>query len=104
MTTKLRVTVVKKFSPEEIFGHEMVKHDGRPIQPCSYELGKEFIVDHHLDRPKNFCGQAWQDLYTTLMIYYYGGDYNYPEPGVTYQPCGDGMRMVVFKIEKIETQ
>jgi uncharacterized repeat protein (TIGR04076 family) len=101
MTTKLRVTVIRKFSPEEIFGHEILR-DGKPIQPCSHEIGEAYIVNHHLDRPKGFCGQAWQDLYTTLMIYYFGGDCNYPEPGVTYQPCGDGMRTVIFKIEKIE--
>jgi uncharacterized repeat protein (TIGR04076 family) len=100
MTTKLRVTVIKKFSPVEIFGHEIMR-DGKILQPCGHKEGDEFIVDHHLDRPKDFCGQAWQDLYTTLMIYHFGGDYNYPEPGVTYQPCGDGMRTVIFKIEKI---
>jgi len=26
----------------------------------------------------------------------------YPEPGVTYQPCGDGVKPVVFKIEKLQ--
>lgn len=99
---RVKITVVKRFSPEEIFGHEIMKESGGKIVRCSYEDGQEFIVDSHLDRPEGFCGQAWQDLYTTLMIYYYGGDYNYPEPGVTYQPCGDGMRPVIFKIEKIE--
>ncbi len=100
MKKKLKLTVMKKFSPEEIFGHEILR-DGKTIPPCSYDVGTEFIVDHHLDRPKDFCGQAWQDLYTTLMIYYCGGDYNYPEPGITYQPCGDGIRPVIFKIEKM---
>jgi uncharacterized repeat protein (TIGR04076 family) len=52
--------------------------------------------------PKDFCGRAWNDMYTTLMVYYCGGDYDYPEPGVTYQPCGDGIRPVIFKIEKIK--
>jgi uncharacterized repeat protein (TIGR04076 family) len=101
MTTKLKVTVFKKFSPEDIFGHEVLAR-GKTLQACNHQVGDEFIVDHHLDRPKDFCGQAWQDLYTTLMIYYFGGDYNWPEPGVTYQPCGDGMRTVIFKIEKMD--
>ena len=100
MTMKLKITVMKTLSPEEIFGHEVLL-DGKEIQPCSYEVGKEFIMDHHLNRPEDFCGRAWQDLYTTLMTYYYGGDYNYPEPGITYQPCGDGIRPVIFKIEKM---
>ena len=100
MKTKLKITVMKKFGPEEIFGHEILRN-GVPIPPCSYEVGTEFIVDDHLNRPKDFCGQAWQDLYATLMVYYNGGDYNYPELGVTYQPCADGIRPVIFKIEKL---
>jgi hypothetical protein len=36
------------------------------------------------------------------MVYYFGGDYEWPAPGVTYQPCGDGVKPVVFKIEKLE--
>ncbi|MFW9962563.1 MAG: TIGR04076 family protein [Candidatus Sifarchaeia archaeon] len=100
MTNKLKITVMRTCTPEEIFGHEILR-DGKPIRACSYEAGEEFIMDNHLDRPKDFCGQAWQDLYTTLMIYYYGGDFDYPEPGVTYQPCGDGIRPVIFKIEKM---
>jgi uncharacterized repeat protein (TIGR04076 family) len=100
MTAKVKITVVKTFSPEDIFGHEILR-DGKAIQACSYKVGQEFIMDHHFNRPKDFCGQAWQDLYNTLIIYYCGGDYNYPEPGVTYQPCGDGIRPVIFKIEKL---
>ncbi len=102
MKSKVKVTVVKKFSPEDVFGHEMIRENGEKILPCSYKEGQEFIVDHHFDRPKDFCGQAWQDIYTTLMIYHFGGDYAYPKSGVTYQPCGDGMRPVIFKIEKID--
>ena len=100
MKTRLKITVMKKFSPEEIFGHEILRN-GEPIPTCSYEVGREFIMDNHLNRPKDFCGQAWQDLYSTLMVYYNGGDYDYPEPNVTYQPCGDGVRPVIFKIEKV---
>lgn len=101
MVTKLKITVMKTCSPEEIFGHRMLR-DGKTIQACSYEVGEEFIMDNHLDRPKGFCGRAWQDLYTTLMTYHCGGDYDYPEPGITYQPCGDGIRPVIFKIEKMD--
>jgi len=101
MANRVKITVIKRFSPEEVFGHEVLK-EGKPIPRCSYEVGEEFIVNDHLNKPEMFCGQAWQDLYNTLMIYYYGGDYNYPRPSVTYQPCGDGIRPVIFKIEKID--
>jgi uncharacterized repeat protein (TIGR04076 family) len=102
MTTKLKVTVVRKFSPEDVFGPDHgVTYYGGEIPACGLELGQEFIVEDHRFMPEGFCGRAWHDLYTTLMIYYYGGDIEYPELGVTYQPCGDGVKPVVFKIEKM---
>ena len=80
-----------------------MKWNGEVLGACSsHNVGEEFIVDHHLNRPDGLCGRVWQDLYTTLMMLYWGGDWEYPEPGLTYQPCGDGVRPVIFKIEKLE--
>ena len=90
MTTRLKVTVIKMFTPEDVLGPDHgITYNGDPLQPCGHQVGEEFIVDHHLNKPEGLCGRAWQDLYTTLMVYYFGGDYNWPAPGVTYQPCGD---------------
>lgn len=103
METKLKITVVKKFRPEDILGHEVKREDtGETLSYCGHEVGEEFVMDNHLNRPEGLCGRAWHDLYTTLMTYYCGGDYEYPKPGVTYQPCGDGLRPVIFKIEKMK--
>jgi uncharacterized repeat protein (TIGR04076 family) len=102
MIAKLKITVVKMFSPEDVFGpNHGITYNGGEIPACGLNLGQEFIVDDHRGKPEGFCGRAWHDLYTTLMIYYNGGDMEYPEPGVTYQPCGDGVKPVVFKIEKM---
>ena len=103
MTSKLKVTVIRKFTPEDVFGpNHNITYNGGEIPACPLELGREFIVGDHRDRPEGFCGRAWHDLYTTLMAFYYGGDMEWPEPGATYQPCGDGVKPVVFKIEKLE--
>ncbi|MGY5880759.1 MAG: TIGR04076 family protein [Candidatus Thorarchaeota archaeon] len=102
MVSKLKVTVIRKFTPEDVFGpNHGITYNGGEIPSCPLELGQEFIVDDHRDRPEGFCGRAWHDLYTTLMAFYYGGDMEWPAPGVTYQPCGDGVKPVVFRIEKI---
>ena len=98
---KLRITVVRTFTPEDVFGHKVLRENGEPISACDYKVGEEFLVDHHLNRPEGFCGRAWHDMYQTISTYFWGGDYEYPEPGITYQPCGDGVRPVVFKIEKL---
>lgn len=100
MTKKVKITVIRKFSPEEVFGHGMIRQStGESVPTCSLERGREFIVENHLEIPEGFCGQAWHDMYHTIMMYYWGGDYEYPEPGVTYTPCGDGIRPVIFRIE-----
>ncbi len=100
----IKITVIKKFSPTDVFGHEIIrKSTGKPIPSCYLEEGKEFIVENHLKAPEEFCKQAWHDLYNTLMIYYCDGDYEYPEPRVTYTPCNDGVRPVIFKIEKLSS-
>ena len=100
---KVRITVIKKFSPEEIFGHEIIRQStGKPIPPCYLEEGQEFIVESHLKVPEGFCEKAWLDLYNILMIFYHNGEYDYPEPGMTYTPCADGVRPVIFKIEKFD--
>ncbi len=99
---RVKITAIKKFSPEEIFGHEMHRQDGNIIRACSIEIGEEFIVDSHLKMPENFCPRVWHDYYGLLMMYFYGGDMEYPAPGVTYVPCGDGVRPVIFKIEPIK--
>ena len=99
---KLKISVVKKFNPKEIFGQEMIRSStGKPIPSCYLQEGQEFIVESHLKPPKDFCEQAWHDIYDTLMVYYNDGDYDYPDAGITYIPCNDGIRPVIFKIEKI---
>ncbi len=71
MTTRLKVTVVKMFTPEDFFGPDHgITYSGEEIPPCFLKLGQEFIVNDHRDRPAGFCRRAWHDLYTTLMAYY----------------------------------
>ncbi|MFX1475532.1 MAG: TIGR04076 family protein [Promethearchaeota archaeon] len=98
---RVKVTVIKKYSPEDIFGHEMRRQDGKRIPVCGLEVGEEFIVDSHLKMPEDFCPRVWHDHYGLLMMYFYGGDMEYPAPGVTYTVCGDGVRPVIFKIEPL---
>ena len=102
MKTNLKITVVKLFSPEDVFGpNHGITRNGKPFIPCNHKVGEEFIVKSQYEIPEGFCERAWHDLYTTIMVYHNGGDYNFPSPGATYQPCGDGVNPVIFKIEKI---
>jgi len=103
MRTNLKITVVKTFTPEDVFGpNHGITRNGQPFIPCDHKEGEEFIVKNQYEIPEGFCERAWHDLYSTIMVYYHGGDYRFPSPGATYQPCGDGVNPVVFKIEKLE--
>lgn len=100
---KVRITVIKKFNPKEIFGHDIIRQDtGKPVPPCYLNEGQSFILTSHLEPPKGFCEKAWLDMYDLLMIFYHDGDYAYPKPGMTYTPCNDGIRPVIFQIEKLD--
>ena len=59
MTRKAKITVVRKFTPEDVFGpNHGIMYNGGEIPSCPLEVGSEFIVDSHLDRPKGFCGRS----------------------------------------------
>jgi uncharacterized repeat protein (TIGR04076 family) len=99
---KVKITVIRKFNPKEVFGHEVVRHDtGNIIPTCSMEKGKEYLVDNLYEMPDDFCPRVWYETHDILSMFFYGSDFDYPEPGVTYFPCRDGVRPVVFKIERL---
>lgn len=103
MMKKVKITVIKKFNPKDIFGKDIISQEtGKPIPPCYLNEGESFILTTHLEPPKGFCEKAWLDMYDLLMIFHYNGDYAYPNPGMTYTPCNDGIRPVIFKIEKLD--
>ncbi|MHA2009480.1 MAG: TIGR04076 family protein [Promethearchaeota archaeon] len=101
---KIKITVIRRFSPEEVFGHEMKYTSGEKVAPCSrngLSEGMEWVVEY-MQRPENFCVWAWRDLSRDLSILFCGGDHFWSEPDVTYTSCSDGMRPVVFKLERLK--
>ena len=47
MKTKLKITVIKTFSPEDVFGPDHgITRNGKPFIPCDHKEGEEFIVDN----------------------------------------------------------
>lgn len=100
---KIKITVVRKFSPEEVFG-EPIKQasDGTPIPTCRFfDEGQEFITENSFTRPDGFCGWAWRDLTVRLTKFDLIDDMDWPEKDMTYVACGDGVRPVIFRLEKL---
>ena len=98
---KFKITVVKKFSPEDVFGHEFLLPSGKKVVKCDLEEGKEFVsIDCVM--PDDFCTSAWAVIYPTIKMFRFGGSYPAFKPGTAYVTCPDGIRPVSFKVEKID--
>jgi len=98
---KVKITALKRFQPSEVFKEAQVK--GAPIHACSvYKDGQEFIVEESGNMPAGFCSWAWDDLYKVVNVLRFGGDFPwFEEEGVSVNCCTDGLRPVIFKLERI---
>lgn len=99
--TNIKITVLKVFTPEDVFGEKLVRPDGKIVEPCHLKEGQEFISEN-FRMPEGFCGWAWQDFRKDLYLLYFGGDLPDTPKGVVYLACSDGKRPVCFKLERLE--
>ena len=99
---RLRITVLRRMSPKEIFDkYPVTERDW--FVPCDvYEDGQEFTVKEDLRMPEGFCPSAWLTIYPNVRTLGFGGNLPYfKEKGVAVSCCSDGMRPVIFKIERM---
>jgi uncharacterized repeat protein (TIGR04076 family) len=98
---QLRITVLKRLDPDHLFDKLPVAHQDW-MEPCDiYKDGQVFTLDS-LEMPRGFCGSAWQTIYPNLRTLWYGGDLPFfKEKGTSVTCCADGMRPVIFKVERI---
>jgi len=98
---KVRITVMRRFQPSEVFRTSPVTPVG-PFEACDlFRDGQEFIVEN-LKMPEGFCTSAWVSIYSSVRILSFGGDLPwFKEKGVAVNCCIDGLRPVVFKLERI---
>ena len=99
---KVRITIMRKFRPDEVFDEFPVTVPEEP-RDCEYfEKGQEMIVDENLEMPDGFCTVAWQSIFPTVRILSFGGNYPwFKEEGVAFNACIDGLRPVIFKLERV---
>ena len=99
--TKLKVTVLRCFTQEEIFGDEVPDHLEGRISPCQrHHPGQQFIMES-LNCPEGFCNWAYDDIYRDLAHLWMGGDFPTGKPGTMFSSCTDGKKPVVFKLERV---
>jgi len=98
---KLKITVLKRQDPKAIFDkYPVTERDW--FVPCdTYREGQEFILES-FTMPEGFCPSAWQTIYPSVRTIWFGGNLPYfKEKGVAVSCCSDGMRPVIFKIERL---
>lgn len=100
--SKVRITVLKKLSSKEIFGDNPPL--GKDVKACPvFEIGQEFIVCEDGGMPEGFCHWAWNDIYKVVTTLRFGGSFSRIEEkgNSIVRCCTDGLRPVIFKLERI---
>jgi uncharacterized repeat protein (TIGR04076 family) len=99
--SRVKITVLRRFKPEEVFDQPPAK--GPSLDACGiYKDGQVFYVEEDGEMPEGFCSWAWDDIYKSVQVLRFNGNFQWiHEPGVSVNCCTDGLRPVIFKIERI---
>ena len=101
MVPELRITVLKMFHPDEVFGEEYPIKKQNWMGHCYiHHEGQEYTVTEG-EMPEGFCSGAWVAIYPHVRMLLMGGNMPGTEPGIALGSCNDGLRPVVYKIERI---
>ncbi|MBI4295124.1 MAG: TIGR04076 family protein [Chloroflexi bacterium] len=105
MPSKVKVTVVRVMSPQDVYGDKVPAIQGKAVTvPCQmFKEGDEYIVDENANCPPGFCHWAYTDIHRDLAHLTLDGDFPWVgEKGVTLACCTDGFRPVCFRLERIK--
>jgi uncharacterized repeat protein (TIGR04076 family) len=98
--TKCKITVLKVTFHEDI----AQAYSQEWLGPCpAFTEGQEFEIDDPWQIPPNFCSTAWGDIFKNVQTICLGGDFpSSKKRGTNISCCVDGVRPVIFKIERLE--
>ena len=103
---KVKITVVKTEFYEDLAEDIDTSVEG-PFGPCPiFYLGQTFFVENLDDVPKGFCAWAWADIERDIAMLFFNAT---PSPRLKnqysmYSSCDEGIRPVVFKLERIDVE
>ena len=102
---KCKITVLKRMYNKELAN----KYCEPEVNLCPvFKEGQEFIYEAFGDgnKPENFCEQAWNDIYKYVMALSINGNFSgwMKKDGTNIVCCTDGIRPVIFILERIETE
>jgi uncharacterized repeat protein (TIGR04076 family) len=102
--TKIKITVMRALTYEDVFGDDVPEYFPPSIpSPCGKHESGEVFITEGTDCPEGLCNWAYSDIQKEIVHIYHGGDNHWmEEPGVGYASCTDGMKPVLFRIERVE--
>jgi len=70
-----------------------------------FEEGQTFLSEGWPSMPEGFCERAWPDIRHEVAMVMYGASIPWIEnAGFTISCCNDGLRPVIFLIERVEDE
>ena len=96
--SNVKITVLKR-----LVLSDLDKYKAEPSVACAlFKDGQEF-VSKAIQMPEGFCSWAWADIHRDVVGLMIGGNFPWMRhPGTAVSCCTDGLRPVVFKVERIE--
>jgi len=96
----VKITVLRRATTDDI-----MKEYGRNMESqCPlFRVGDEFISED-TNQPEGFCSWAWADIQRDVAVLGLGGDFFWiKKKGTMISSCSDGLRPVIFKLERVGT-
>lgn len=96
----VKITVLKKLKTGDI----LKEYGVREIEAeCPYVKQGHEYVSRGMNIPEGFCSWAWADIQRDVVHLAMGGNFPWiSKKDVMISCCTDGLRPVVFKLERIK--
>jgi uncharacterized repeat protein (TIGR04076 family) len=101
--SECKITVLRRMINQDLID-EYVSEEHESVGRCqACEDGQEFLIEGFPSKPESFCTWAWADIHRDVVAIMFGGSFPWiKQPGTTIPCCTDGLRPVIFKVERIE--
>jgi len=104
---KVRITVLKTTFHQDLVD-EYLKNEEfkKSFGTCFvFNEGDSFISEDWPSKPEGFCERAWPNIQHEVSMVMYGATVPWiEEPGYTITCCNDGLRPVIFKVERVSDE
>ena len=103
LPSKVKITVLKTLYHADLVNEYILPERQAAYGPCyRFKPGDEFIINS-FEFPENFCPWAWADIHREVMMMMMNAEVPISSnPGNIIAACTDGLRPVIFKIERVD--